>query len=206
MKHDSAKDTARAASGPGRVVAVYLLAIVLLALLWMAFSGKFDPLHMGYGALSIILVMILSRRLILRRDVDPSQDWIPRVHWGWALAYPFWLGWQILLANLQVAWIVIDPRLPIDPVLLRFRCGMGADLAKVVLGNSITLTPGTFTLLIEGDCFLVHCIHPKLAGGLMDGSMQRKVAQVFGEALLSEDEMQMEVIRDMERYAEEHIS
>ncbi len=188
-----------------RVVGLYLFVLIVLSLLWMAFSGKFDWLHLSYGVLSIVLVMALSRRLILRLDTDPSQDWIPHVHWGWALSYPFWLAWQIFVANFQVAWIVMHPRLPIDPVLLRFRCGMKADLAKVILGNSITLTPGTFTLLIEDDCFLVHCIHPSLASGLMDGSMQRKVAQVFGEHALLESEMQMEVLRDMDRYVEEHL-
>ncbi len=124
---------------------------------------------------------------------------------GRALSYPFWLVWQILLANIQVAWIVINPKMKIDPVLVRFRCGMQGDLAKVVLGNSITLTPGTFTLRIRGDEFLVHAIRPDLAAGLIDGSMQRKVAAVFGEEILSSDAMQLDVLRDMDAFVEEGL-
>ena len=205
MKRQKNDTNAGNKAGQASVVGLYLFVIIVLSLLWMAFSGKFDVLHLSYGVLSIILVMVLSRRLILRVDEDPDQRWVARVHWGWALFYPLWLIWQIFLANLQVAWIVIHPRLPIDPVLLRFQCGMRANLAKVVLGNSITLTPGTFTLRIDGDCFLVHCIHPKLAEGLMDGSMQKMVARVFGEEVLTGDGMQVEVLRDMDRYVEEHL-
>jgi multicomponent Na+:H+ antiporter subunit E len=95
--------------------------------------------------------------------------------------------------------------MPIDPVLVRFRTGMQSNLAKVTLGNSITLTPGTFTLWIEGDSFLVHAIHPDMASGLLDGTMQRTVAAVFGETELPLERMQVEVLRDMQRFAEEEL-
>ena len=184
---------------------LYPLLIVVLALLWMAFSGKFDLQHLSYGALSIVLVLLLSGQLLTRRGTPTTSQMFQGLHAGRALAYPFWLVWQILLANLQVAWIVIDPKMPIDPVLVRFRCGMKGDLAKVVLGNSITLTPGTFTLRILGDEFLVHAIRPDLASGLIDGSMQRKVAAVFGEEILTTESMELSILRDMDAFAEDGL-
>jgi multicomponent Na+:H+ antiporter subunit E len=186
-------------------IRLYFLLILVLALLWLAFSGKFDPLHISYGVLSIALVLLLSRQLLTGAGTPVSREMFQGLHMGRALRYPFWLVWQILLANIQVAWIVIDPKMPIDPVLVRFRCGMQGDLAKVVLGNSITLTPGTFTLRIRGDEFLVHAIRPDLAAGLIDGSMQRKVAAVFGEEILSSDEMQLDVLRDMNAFVEDGL-
>jgi multicomponent Na+:H+ antiporter subunit E len=182
---------------------LYLLTALALSLLWLAFSGKLDPVHLSYGAVSVLLVLWLSRRLVVRPEGPRDAKMVSALRLGPAIAYPFWLAWQILLANLQVAWIVINPRMPIDPVLLRFRCGMKDDLSRVVLGNSITLTPGTFTLRITDDEFLVHAIHPGLAQGLLDGSMQRRVASVFGEEMLAREEMRLEIIRDMNAFMEE---
>jgi len=85
------------------------------------------------------------------------------------------------VSNLQVARIILHPRPHLDPVLLRFRSRLRTPLSKVVLGNSITLTPGTFTLRIRGDEFLVHAIAEGMTSGLIVGTMQRKVAAVFGE-------------------------
>ncbi len=192
-------------SRPTRVTRAYVFLGLFLAALWMVFSGKFDAIHLGFGVISIACVVFLCRGLVTRADDPEANEVFPHLHWGRALIYPFWLVKEIALATFQVAGLVIHPRLPIDPVLLRFRTGMQSNLAKVTLGNSITLTPGTFTLLIEDDMFLVHSIHPGLASGLLDGSMQRTVAAVFGEEELPLEQMQIEVLRDMNRFAEEEL-
>lgn len=178
-----------------------VLLIIGLALLWVILSGKLDFIHLGYGVLSIVLVLVLTRSLTGSRS-DPKQiEVLGRIHWGKALLYPFWLLWQVIVANFQVAWLILAPSLPIDPVLVCFKTGMKSPLAKVTLGNSITLTPGTFTLRIEGDEFLVHAIHEKLATGLLDGSMQRKVAAVFGEQ--EHETLQVDLIRDAASFRRE---
>lgn len=188
---------------PARVRRAYVFFVLVLAGLWLVFSGKFDALHLGYGVISMACVIFLSRGLMIRADDPEVNEVFPHLHWGQALLYPFWLVKEIALATFQVAYLVVHPRLPVDPVLLRFRTGMQSNLAKVTLGNSITLTPGTFTLRIEGDRFLVHTIHPDLASGLMDGTMQRRVAGVYGEQELPLEEMEVEIVRDMARYVEE---
>jgi len=205
MIHSSHSQRRKNENDRAAPIRLYFLLIAVLALLWMAFSGKFDLQHLSYGALSIALVLVLSRQLLTGAGTPVSAEMFQGLHMGRALRYPFWLVWQILLANIQVAWIVINPKTTIDPVLVRFRCGMQGDLAKVVLGNSITLTPGTFTLRIRGDEFLVHAIRPGLAAGLIDGSMQRKVAAVFGEEILSSGEMELDVLRDMDAFEEEGL-
>ncbi len=176
--------------------------ILFLVLLWLVFSGKFDALHLGYGVLSIVLVTVMCRGLLAGPEDRPENEVLPRIAWGRLLLYPFWLLWQILLANLQVAAIIVHPRLPIDPVMLEFRSGLQSDLARVTLGNSITLTPGTLTVRIEGDHFLVHTLHPRLAGGLLDGSMQHQVAAVFGEPRLPAAQMEIRVIEDVAAWLE----
>ncbi|MFC1572592.1 Na+/H+ antiporter subunit E [Candidatus Eisenbacteria bacterium] len=185
----------------GKRLRATVLLIVGLALLWVISSGKLDFIHSAYGVLSILLVLLLTRTLTGSRS-DPSEDEVfARIHVLNAIIYPFWLLWQITLANMQLAGFILAPKMPIDPVLLRFKTGMKSPIAKVTLGNSITLTPGTFTIRIRGDEFLVHAVHESMAAGLLDGSMQRKVAGVYREREL--DPLDVEVIRDMDVFRRE---
>jgi multicomponent Na+:H+ antiporter subunit E len=73
------------------------------------------------------------------------------VRWFWAAIYVFVLAYEILKANLQVAYIVIHPDLPIRPGVVRVRTGLKTTMARVLLANSITLTPGTFTLDLDDE-------------------------------------------------------
>jgi multicomponent Na+:H+ antiporter subunit E len=180
-----------------------MVALVLfLVALWLVFSGKFDALHLGYGVVSIVLVTVMCRGLLTGPVDRPENDVFPRVRWLRALAYPWWLLAQIMVSNLQVAALILHPRLPVRPILLEFRSGLQSDLARLALGNSITLTPGTLTLLVEDDVFLVHALHSDLASGLLNGLMQHKVAAVFGEPQLPLEEMRIRVIEDAEGWLE----
>lgn len=182
-------------SGPRRRGArSTVLLILALAVLWLVFSGKYDAVHLAYGVLSVFLVLLLTRDLVVARRDPAENEAIARLNWPKLIVYPVWLVTQIIIANVQVSWIIIRPSMPIDPVLITFRTGMKSSLAKVTLGNSIILTPGTFTLRIVEDEFLVHSIHEGLAGSLLDGSMQRKVAALFGETVV--EDLQVRVLRD----------
>jgi multicomponent Na+:H+ antiporter subunit E len=168
------------AAGPAPPGSFLLLEIVVLAALWMLFSGKFDPLHLSYGALSILLTVLLTRHVIRARSRSEENAFLARVRWGRALAYPFWLLWQIVLANIEVARVILGPRSMLDPKIVCFEFPLDDAIPRVTLGNSITITPGTFTLRIQGRRFLVHAIDDATARGLVDGGMQRRVAAVFG--------------------------
>ena len=177
------------------------LLVIALSALWLTFSGKFDVVHLAYGVLSIGLVVLLSRNLVVAHR-DPSQNQaLTRLNVPRALVYPWWLVVQIIIANVQVSWIIIRPNMKIDPVLITFRTGMTSALAKVTLGNSIILTPGTFTLRIVDDRFFVHSIHESLATSLLDGTLQRKVGALFGEHV--PEDLQIVVLRDAAAVKEE---
>jgi multicomponent Na+:H+ antiporter subunit E len=102
------------------------------------------------------------------------------------LAYLPWLCWQIVLASLEVAYLVLHPRLPIQPQLIRFRAHLPHALARLSLATSITLTPGTVTLDTHGDEFLVHALTAAGAEALLspegDGTMQRRIAALYTRA------------------------
>ncbi|MGH7830615.1 MAG: Na+/H+ antiporter subunit E, partial [Candidatus Binatia bacterium] len=101
---------------------------------------------------------------------------------GWRLlAYFAWLLYSIVESNLQVAYIVLHPQLPIRPGLLRFRTRLRSKVGHLILANSITLTPGTITVDLTEGTYLVHALVPEAAGSLLEAKMQSKLEAVFGE-------------------------
>ena len=157
-----------------------ILQVVALLTLWIVLSGKFDALHLGFGLVSVILVVAMNWQGGVSQG---DREHLKKIRWSQALYYPAWLFYQIIKANLQVAAIILNPRLPIEPALLRFSSPLKSRLAQVTLGSSITLTPGTVTLDMKGEEFLVHTLSTPLAESLIVGSVQRRVAAVFGDAL-----------------------
>ena len=145
---------------------------VVCFVLWLLLSGHWDAVHVGLGAAASALVVWLNRG---QEDISPAVRALPRVLW-----YVSWLLGEIVRSNLAVARIVLDPRLPIDPVVVRLRPSVRGGLAVTTLANSITLTPGTITLDAEDGELTVHALTPD---GLdeIESVMARRVAWVFGE-------------------------
>lgn len=159
-------------------------------LLWLILSGHFDPFHITVGVISTVLVVFGLRQLAKVAPGRPGHDvWsidYGSIAWRRAVLYPFIFLLNIIKANLQVAALILDPKLRIDPIFLCFRVSYKSDAAKIFLGNTITLTPGTVTLDIRGQEFVVHALSPSLAGSLLDGSEQARIAKVFGESFDAE--------------------
>jgi multicomponent Na+:H+ antiporter subunit E len=105
------------------------------------------------------------------------------LRYGRMLLYIPWLIWQIFLASLHVAYLVLHPRLPINPTLLRFKTKLPNIAARVILGNSITLTPGTLTVSIDDDEFLVHALADASQSSIVDGSLPKQVAKLYHRRL-----------------------
>ena len=101
---------------------------------------------------------------------------------AWRLfSYFIWLVYEIVQANLQVAYLVLHPKLPIDPGLLRFRTRLQSKVGHILLANSITLTPGTITVDLTDGTYLVHALAPGAAGSLLEAEMQSRLEAIFGE-------------------------
>jgi len=152
---------------------------------WVLLSGKLDALHLSMGAVCAAAVTALTRPLLaLPPRIGPGVD--APVAAGLAvrtLEFLAWLAAQIVVGSFQVARVVLHPRLPIDPRLIRLRPELPHPLAEVTLANSITLTPGTVTLDVAGGEVLVHALTQESARGLgkpgEEGDMPRRVRRLF---------------------------
>ena len=150
-----------------------LLVFLVLLAFWFILSGHFDLFHISAGIICSALVAHFSSDLLRRQDI--SQD---RLHLGRLLQYLPWLFYQIILANFHVAYLVLRPQ-KIHPQIVRLRTSLTSDVAITVLGNSITLTPGTITMDIDRDELIVHALSDKVANDLLAGHLERRVAHVF---------------------------
>ncbi len=159
--------------------------VILLFAFWVILSGKFDAFHLGIGAISTVCIALGTRHLLMRTPaiVEDKQHPMSAISWGRVLLYVPWLGWQIALSSLQVAWLVIHPKMPISPRVVRFHTTLPHELARLTLANSITLTPGTVTLDVEGDEFIIHALTASSASALApetgQGPMQRRVESLY---------------------------
>jgi len=145
------------------------VSLVLYAV-WLLWSGHYNALLMTLGLISCGFVVWISRRMeILDAEGQPNHLLLR------ALAYGPWLVKEIALANIDVAKRVLSPSLPIEPTLVRVRATQKTDLGRVLFANSITLTPGTISLLLEDGTVTVHALSAGGAEELAAGEMDRRV-------------------------------
>lgn len=148
---------------------IVLLAI-LLAAAWLLWSGLFKPLLLALGALSCVLVLIIAQRMHLFDTDVFALRFMSRLIRFWA-----WLGREVVRSSLEVTRAVLSPRLPISPTVAEFDSGCEHPVDRAILGNSITLTPGTLTLSIDGQRFSVHALTAAGAQDILSGEMDRRV-------------------------------
>ncbi len=156
----------------GRLLHSISLGLVLFGV-WLLLSGFFEPLLLGLGVLSCVIVVWIANRMdVIDHEGQPVQL-------GWRiLTYWVWLAVEIVKANLDVARRILDPKLPIDPVLVRVKTSQASELGQVIYANSITLTPGTVSMQVEGGEILVHAIAREMAEDLEGGELARRVTAV----------------------------
>lgn len=165
-----------AKSGKGFGILVTFCAMFLF---WLLLSGIFDAFHITAGIICSAIVALISHDLLVKGKGEKMLSKSFRF-----FIYIWWELWQIVLANFDVAYRVLHPKMPIDPRIIEFDTSLRSDLALVTLANSITLTPGTITILVEPERgkFWVHAIAKKPADALLvDKTMQKKVADVYME-------------------------
>lgn len=87
---------------------------------------------------------------------------------GFFVRYGLVLLSEIIKANVEIIPRIYTVEQAMEPVIVKFRVNLKSELSKVILANSITLTPGTITVALEGDEYTVHCLDESLAEGLED--------------------------------------
>jgi multicomponent Na+:H+ antiporter subunit E len=129
-------------------------------------------------------VALISQLLLTGHieSLDTTMDQILRL-----IAYFPYLLFEIIKANVDVAEIVLDPRLPVSPVIIKFKFALKEDLPQITLANSITLTPGTLTVDIQDDTFYIHCLAEHHAESIFDWILQDKSMWIYRGTVKGEE-------------------
>ncbi len=153
-----------------------LATFVAMFTFWVVLSGMFDAFHLTLGVICCMLVAHFSHDLLFSGDDDQS---CVRGLLGFVTYLP-WLFYQIVIANLQIAYVVLHPRMfeLIDPHVIRFKTKLKRPISKVTFAQSITLTPGTITVSIHDDEFSVYAL-TRSASDALPGEMEARVARAL---------------------------
>ena len=130
------------------------LIFVLSYLTWLAlnWSVSTDVLLTG-AAVSLLISTLLCRRCNVMKEVRLTPK---SFAYAFAFVGVFW--WELIKSNFDVALRVLKPSLPINPGIVEVKTRLKSDIGKMLLANSITLTPGTLTVDIHGDRMVIHWI------------------------------------------------
>ena len=147
--------------------------IVLVFAFWVALNGRFTWEIMGLGAAVTALAMFFLCRCCdwsLKKEAGLYKT-APQL-----ILYAFVVILEIVKANLALCRLVYRGR-P-EPLVRVIRTELKTRFGKMLLANSITLTPGTITVDIRGDRFLVHCLDTDFGEGLQDSAMEARILTV----------------------------
>lgn len=139
-------------------------------------SGHFDMFHLSLGVICCALVAYASHDLMFEGVPIDMHTEVFRF-----IKYLPWLIYQIILSNIHVAYLVLSPKMPLEPRVIRIKTKLKSDLALLTFANSITLTPGTITVDIKEGVYYVHAISNKVSMDLLTGEMENRVAHIFME-------------------------
>ena len=138
-------------------------------------SGHYTVTLMLIGAVCSLGVAALASRMELLDKEGHPIYLLGRALWYWP-----WLIWEIIKAGVDVSKIILSPKMPISPTLINVRSSQKSAVGIVTYANSITLTPGTVSVELEGDEITVHAITRAGADDLAEGHMDRVVSRFEG--------------------------
>jgi multicomponent Na+:H+ antiporter subunit E len=145
--------------------------------MWVILSGKFEVFHLTVGFLTVALFNWMQMGLRPLRGASEPRFAALRL-----ILYIPWLVWQMVLSSIYVAGLILRNPGAVEPCLIRFRCRLPSVLHRVVLANSITLTPGTLTVDLQEEEYLVHALSLRTAKEVLEGELAARVAHLSPHA------------------------
>ena len=143
-----------------------------LTIVWLLLSGFFEPLLLILGSLSVLLVVLLVKKMDRIDGEVKSVPLSPKF-----LYFLLWLAGEVVKSSIDVARLVWKPALKLSPVVFRIQTNRQSKLGKVTYVNSITLTPGTVAVDIEDQTITVHALRQQTADDLQTGNMEKRIPE-----------------------------
>ncbi|MCI4463925.1 MAG: Na+/H+ antiporter subunit E [Caldisericum sp.] len=143
---------------------------IVLFLTWILLTESLATSELVFGLLIAVIISLGTANLFTEHGLAHLH---PKRLFYLIIYIPYYI-YQVIKANVQVVIIVLSPSLPIKPGIVKVKTNLKTDVGKLALANSITLTPGTITMEIEGEDVYVHWI--KVDDESVEGATQSIVS------------------------------
>ena len=144
---------------------------------WVLLNGRWTA---EIAIVGLVICAALYAFIVAFLGYSPRREWAVVKRLGRILGYAGYLVTEVIKSAFQVLRLIWSPRLIPEPKLISFRTRLRTDAGKVVLSDSITLTPGTITVNVKGDRMLVHCLDTSFEIDENDFEMEKRVMRVEG--------------------------
>ncbi|MCJ7448825.1 MAG: Na+/H+ antiporter subunit E [Bacteroidales bacterium] len=159
-----------------RYVAVFILSLIF----WLLLTFRFTVPNLIVGSVAAVICSAIFARYYFHNVYKFLQPH----RYFWFIIYLFIFVWECIKANFDVAYRVLHPAMPIRPGIVKVKTTLKSDFAKMLLANSITMTPGTISVDIIDDNLFIHWIYirsedPEVYTGMITGAFEKYIKRII---------------------------
>ncbi|MCP1662685.1 MULTISPECIES: Na+/H+ antiporter subunit E [Methanocalculus] len=157
-----------------------IVTFSILLLFWYILSGYLEPFYIIAGIICCVIVTLISGDLLLRSDAQFQESAVSFIRF---VLYIPKLFVAILVANIDVAYRILHPKMPIDPGMITLQTDFYNDVLRTAFANAMTLTPGTVTVDVRYGRYVVHALVLESSERELhqEKDIQNNLARIFGE-------------------------
>ena len=149
----------------------FISKAMALFVFWILLSASFEWIYLGLGLVFSFAVAWGNAG---------HSTFVPKFRlWFRVLLYIPWIFYKIVQSSLHLSKLILHPALPIDPQLISVESELNHHAAVVLLGNSITLTPGTITTEVDRNKLIVHALDKVLSEDVTSKKIESKISEIF---------------------------
>lgn len=152
---------------------------ILFFLIWVIFNGQFTAEIAAFG---VVIAGVMHWFLCKFFNYSPRYDLFLLRKAPLLLQYMLTLVVEIVKANLAVFRLIYTAEYELEPAVVHFKTDLRSTFARVLLANSITLTPGTITVALTDNEFTVHCLDKELAEGISSSVFVKLLEKIEGQS------------------------
>lgn len=158
----------------------YVTLFILSLIFWLLLTFKLTVPNIIVGSVASVICALFFGRFFITNVYKLLQP----QRYFWFIIYLFIFVWECIKANLDVAYRVLHPAMPIRPGIVKVKTTLKSDLAKMLLANSITMTPGTISVDIIDDNLYIHWIYirsedPEIYTGMITGAFEKYIKKII---------------------------
>ena len=133
----------------------YIFLFIILFGFWLLLTFSVDLNNLIVGGAAALITTAFFGKYFVKDVIKFLHPW----RYFWLIVYLFVFIWECIKANFDVAYRVLHPDMPIKPGIVKVKLNLKTDIARTILANSITMTPGTISVDIIDDYIFIHWIY-----------------------------------------------